>query len=94
MKQFVAMYSLAGLLTVRSRFIDRANAIQSSVPLRVWSMWAIAAVKKNTWVSMNATRRSGNRSNTPPAISCHSDRDEKNAFSTEIVMIDANPGGL
>ena len=45
-------------------------------------------------VSTNTSCRSGNRSNTPPTMSCHSERPEKNECSIASVMIDAKPGGL
>lgn len=56
---------------------------------RCWS----AATIRYACVSTYDTRRSGKRSNTPPEMSIHSDRLEKNAFSAMTVTIAAKPAG-
>ena len=48
---------------------------------------------QSTIVSTSAYRNLGNRSKTPPIISCHIERPEKNDCSSAIAMIAAKPGG-
>ena len=90
---FVPRYSLGNRWVVSSRSIVRANPIQSPTGFTMPSRCASAATSRYACVSVQHTRSSGKRSNTPPAMSIHSDRFEKKAFSAIIAIIAANPAG-
>ena len=74
-------------------FMNSANSVHSSPMFMRLSRCSIMGAIHHASVSTKASFRSGNRSNTPPSIICHSERPEKKECSVASTMIAAKPAG-